>query len=195
VRRSGGTYKAKEALNPNQILFTYSDDELLPTSRTRATTPTKELTTLDFDPFGAIYMSNNSAVVAQGADLDNAYIWLQRPLDIRYAFNVGTLTSNKAVYVKCSPLANGRVVLATDTQIYQELPTTEDGYVYIYLGMMQTGKLMQFTLNHPIYYFKDGAIRQWTNAKEYYTKPNGGIPSTDLASAVQTSLGKADTAL
>lgn len=31
------------------------------------------------------------------------------------------------------------------------------------------------------------------NAK--YDKPSGGIPSTDLASAVQTSLGKADTAL
>lgn len=28
-----------------------------------------------------------------------------------------------------------------------------------------------------------------------YTKPSGGIPKTDLASAVQTSLGKADTAL
>ena len=28
-----------------------------------------------------------------------------------------------------------------------------------------------------------------------YSKPSGGIPSTDLASAVQTSLGKADTAL
>ena len=31
------------------------------------------------------------------------------------------------------------------------------------------------------------------NAK--YTKPSGGIPKTDLASSVQTSLGKADTAL
>ena len=28
-----------------------------------------------------------------------------------------------------------------------------------------------------------------------YVKPSGGIPKTDLASAVQTSLGKADTAL
>src|SRR5665213_374050 len=28
-----------------------------------------------------------------------------------------------------------------------------------------------------------------------YSKPGGGIPSTDLTSAVQTSLGKADTAL
>ena len=30
---------------------------------------------------------------------------------------------------------------------------------------------------------------------EKYEKPSGGIPKTDLASAVQTSLGKADTAL
>lgn len=28
-----------------------------------------------------------------------------------------------------------------------------------------------------------------------YTKPSGGIPKTDLASAVQTSLGKADGAI
>ena len=28
-----------------------------------------------------------------------------------------------------------------------------------------------------------------------YVKPSGGIPATDLASTVQTSLGKADTAL
>lgn len=32
----------------------------------------------------------------------------------------------------------------------------------------------------------------WNNK---YSKPSGGIPDTDLASAVQTSLGKADTAL
>lgn len=42
----------------------------------------------------------------------------------------------------------------------------------------------------------DGAV---TSVQEYiatkYTLPSGGIPKTDLASAVQTSLGKADTAL
>ena len=38
-----------------------------------------------------------------------------------------------------------------------------------------------------------GAVYTAVNAK--YTKPSTGIPKTDLASAVQTSLGKADTAL
>ena len=33
------------------------------------------------------------------------------------------------------------------------------------------------------------------NDSDYYTKPSGGIPSTDMTSAVQTSLGKADTAV
>ena len=38
-----------------------------------------------------------------------------------------------------------------------------------------------------------GQLNTGLNAK--YTKPEGGIPKTDLASSVQTSLGKADTAL
>ena len=37
-------------------------------------------------------------------------------------------------------------------------------------------------------------ISNW-NGKGTYSKPSGGIPKTDLASEVQTSLGKADTAL
>lgn len=39
----------------------------------------------------------------------------------------------------------------------------------------------------------DYATPEQVNAK--YTKPSGGIPASDLASGVQTSLGKADTAL
>lgn len=34
-----------------------------------------------------------------------------------------------------------------------------------------------------------------TNANGRYTKPGPGIPASDLAAAVQTSLGKADTAV
>lgn len=33
------------------------------------------------------------------------------------------------------------------------------------------------------------------NGSGFYTKPSGGIPKTDLADSVQTSLGKADTAI
>ena len=42
-----------------------------------------------------------------------------------------------------------------------------------------------------------GALPDTTTAADLgaYVKPSGGIPKTDLASDVQTSLGKADTAL
>lgn len=45
----------------------------------------------------------------------------------------------------------------------------------------------------------DGSVEVTLTASDIgagtYSKPSGGIPATDLASAVQTSLGKADTAL
>lgn len=41
--------------------------------------------------------------------------------------------------------------------------------------------------------YDDTAITALANSK--YTKPSGGIPKTDLASAVQASLGKADSAI
>ena len=40
-----------------------------------------------------------------------------------------------------------------------------------------------------------GYLTQHQDISGFYTKPSGGIPSTDLASTVQTSLGKADSAL
>lgn len=47
-----------------------------------------------------------------------------------------------------------------------------------------------------------GLAYLWSKIKEYisantgtYSKPPGGIPKSDLASSVQTSLNKADTAL
>jgi len=39
-----------------------------------------------------------------------------------------------------------------------------------------------------------GEKYSWNN-KGSYSKPSGGIPASDLSAAVQTSLGKADTAL
>ena len=42
---------------------------------------------------------------------------------------------------------------------------------------------------------QDFVTQSWITAQGFYKKPGTGIPSSDLSSAVQTSLGKADTAL
>lgn len=47
-----------------------------------------------------------------------------------------------------------------------------------------------------IYLSKDGISYLWAKIKnKFYSKPSGGIPKSDLASSVQASLGKADSAL
>lgn len=47
-----------------------------------------------------------------------------------------------------------------------------------------------------IYLSKDGISYLWSKIKnKFYIKPSTGIPKSDLASSVQTSIGKADTAL
>lgn len=48
-------------------------------------------------------------------------------------------------------------------------------------------------VNGTQYSIEDETARTALNGK--YVKPSGGIPASDLASAVQTSLGKADVAI
>lgn len=64
--------------------------------------------------------------------------------------------------------------------------TNDAGYI---TGYTETDPVFLASAAHDI---TSSNISTW-NGK--YTKPTGGIPKTDLATAVQTSLGKADTAL
>ena len=50
------------------------------------------------------------------------------------------------------------------TPIVQDLPSTEDGKIYIFLGMAYSATNIEMFYEHPVYYYKDGCIRIWTNA-------------------------------
>ena len=41
------------------------------------------------------------------------------------------------------------------------LPTTEDGKIYIFLGVAYSATNIELQLDHPVYYFKGGRIRLW----------------------------------
>ena len=45
----------------------------------------------------------------------------------------------------------------------QALPSTEDNKIYIFLGVATSATQVELTQVHPIYYYKGGAIRLWTN--------------------------------
>ena len=157
----------KEALYRGAICFKYSDTEWLPSSRELGYNTDKELTTLDFDPFGQIFYYGSSTTIPVGTSVNAAYLYQQYGFDFRYAFNAGsTLTPYKAVYVKCEPLVDGsnnrtgRVRLASQP-IVQDLPTTADGFVYIYLGQATSERNIFILLNHPVYEYRNGGIKLW----------------------------------
>lgn len=175
---TNGTYKAKSTLYNKQICFQYSVNELVPVAGSSSTSTSKTLTTLDFDPFGVIlYYEYGTAVTANQLIYANR-LYEYYHVDLRYTFNIISLDSNKDVFVKCVPQSNGRVKLATTDPLTQTLPTTEDGFVYILLGhSINRASEVLLTFNHPVYYFKDGALRLWTNnsCEPYVVNSTNGV--------------------
>ncbi len=49
-----------------------------------------------------------------------------------------------------------------DLTTMQGLPSTDDGKIYIYLGVAGSATNVELVINHPVYYYKNGAIRLWT---------------------------------
>ena len=170
IRRNYGAYAAAAAIYRYQLCFAYSETSVLPVSKTsNRTAATKTLTDLDFDPFGPILYYNSTTTVALGSNAGVGNMWEARDLDLRYSFNVTTLTNGKNVYVRCSPvisngLPTGRVTLDADP-IAQDLPTTDDGYVYILLGRAFDDYKLYLVLHHPVYCWKGGGIRIWDGGR------------------------------
>lgn len=126
---------------------------------TNATTA-RTLNTRPINPFGPIIYYSSNATTDAGAQIATTTQWEQYTLTIGYSY-VLTLVDNKAVYLQCTPQADGSAVMNTITQT---LPTTEDGKIYIFLGFAYSTTQMELRPYHPIYYYKQGALRLWTNA-------------------------------
>lgn len=169
--------KTKTNLYRYQMLLSYSDTELLPINAVNNDTGTsKTLTTESFDPFGPIYYYYNENTVNANTVIPDSRLWAQRDMNLRYSFNTGTtLTANKSIYLVAVPQDDGKAKLYS-TPIVQEIPATDNGLIYIYLGTAYSNYQLQLNEKHPIYYYKDGAVRLWTNAvatesfDKYYNK-------------------------
>lgn len=162
--RNNGTMV--NALYRYQIVFTQKDGKFMAANTTNNSTGTsKTLSTLAFDPFQPIFYYGSTTNVAAAGTPDATYLYeIRYDADLRYGFNAGsTLTANKAVYIKCSPQADGTVKFAGNACVTQTLPTTADGYVYLYLGKAYSTYQIVLDLYHPIYEYKNGRLGLWTN--------------------------------
>lgn len=172
-------YKTYTNLYRYQVCFTKDNEYILPANAVDNNTGTsKQLTTEEFDPFGEIYWywtttTISAGSVPTGTNLVYNY-WL---VDLRYSFNAGqTLTAKKDVYIVCVPQKNGKVKLA-DPAITQELPTTEDGLVYIRFGKAYDTYRVEMGINKPVYCYQNGSIREWTNSDTGSSASNESLVS------------------
>jgi hypothetical protein len=157
-------------------------------------------TDLEFDPFGIIEYYNSTTGISAGDPVTGTNLYKEITTTLSYSFNVNAatnaLTAHKAVYLKCELQSNGKVKMAcansTASPLVQDLPTTDDNYLYIYLGTAYGTYNMVLEVNHPVYYCKNGRISLYTGLEFPVPVSYGGTGHTSLQ-ATRNAMGLGNT--
>lgn len=153
-----------------RILFTSADSAHWVPANTgydNSATSIKTVNQRKINPFGRIVYMSGTINVNAGVNVSAAVVWDQYAFSLGYSFNnTGSalaMTSKEPVYIKCAPQADGSAIIDSTTPYVQDLPTTDDGKIYIFLGIAYSATNIEMVVDKPVYYFKDGQIRLWTN--------------------------------
>ena len=157
-----GNYVAQSVVYRYQLLFQVDANTLTPLNNASNDTGTsKTMNGAEFDPFGRIYYYNTTTTVSANGAIPAGNLGYSYPFDLRYTFNCGTtLTAHKPVYLKLERSANYATnhlyKIVTASPLVQTLPTSYDGYYYLFLGRTYSTYQMQLYPIHPMYYFPNG---------------------------------------
>jgi hypothetical protein len=165
-------YQAGAVVTKYHLCMEAIDGKLyeLCTGDTNATT--KTASTQVFKPGGTIIWYSGSATKAANAyfSSDGQVYWYYSNANVNYAFNgFSHCTSYRTVYLKGKMQSGGFVLDNTSTTSWYttELPTSEDGFVYIKLGAINANTATMFTLlpEHPMVEFRNGKVRPYCPIK------------------------------
>jgi hypothetical protein len=152
-----------------KLYFTSADGtQWVPASvnSTNNATSARPVNQRPIDPFGRIVYTSANTNYTAGSNLAATTIWDQYAFSLGYSFNrtgaALTMTSKKPVYAKCAPQSDGSAIMDADTPFVQDLPSTDDGKIYIFLGVAYSATNIELYPNHPVYHYKNGAVRLWT---------------------------------
>ena len=195
-----GSFIADSAVYRYQFLFGIDNDRLTPLNNVDNNTGTSKtlLTNVEFDPLGFIIFLNAAPSISANGTI-NGWGWLREAgiCDMRYTFNCGsTLTLNKSIYLKTVLQSSGKVKLATGDPLAYVLPSTNDGYLYIYLGKTYSNYQIDLDHKHPVYYHDGTSLRQFVKQDLATTSFPGLMSSSDkskLNGYSTMSIGSAST--
>lgn len=176
VRSNSYSLPASQKFYRYRLLFTSANgSHFVPANTSSSTNATSSRTVnqTPINPFGTIVYYGTTAAVEADARPSASALWLLYTLSLGYSFNRSgaalTLTSWAPVYVKCAPQTDGSAIIDDTTPYVQALPTTDDGKIYISLGVAYNATSIELSITHPVYYHDGTGIRLWTGAR-YYTK-------------------------
>lgn len=151
----------------------------------------KTLLTVDFDPLGRIFYYSSTGSNNTDTNIDPARLYNTVAADLRYSFNVASSATTGAftgvrytqLYLKTTMTAStGMVHVASNQPLVTTLPTSNDGYYYIYLGQVHSWYQLYLSAYHPVYYHNG------TTLVRYYGKEIGGNAASATVAASANSV-------
>ena len=169
VRSNSYSLPATQKFYRYRLLFTSANgSHFVPANTSTSTNATSSRTVNQepIDPFGTIVYYGTTAAIEANARPSASSLWILYTLNLGYSFNrtgaALTLTSWAPVYIKCAPQVDGSAIIDSDIPYVQALPATNDGKIYIFLGVAYSATNIELLNNHPIYYHDGTGIRIWT---------------------------------
>ena len=169
VRTNALSLPMKSIVYRYRLLFTSADGlGYVPANNSTSTNGTAARTPCQnpIDPFGRIVYYGTTASVAAGSRPSASYQWQQYSgITIGYSFQKSTnyvLAEWKPIYLCCNPQTDGSAIIDSTTPFTQALPSSNDGKIYVFLGVATSTTAFELTLEHPVYYHNGTGIRKWT---------------------------------
>lgn len=170
IRTSGQRLTVATTCYRYRLLFKSADGtKWVPANSSTSTNATSSRTpaTAKIDPFGQITYYSYTTALSSGGQPSASYQHQQYSgISIGYSFNntgaAATMTTMAPIYIKCTPQTDGSAIIDATTPYVQALPSTNDGKIYIFLGIATSATAFELMETHPVYYHDGTALRMWT---------------------------------
>jgi len=183
-----------------KIVMAGTDGRLYPLTIGNTTAATKTVASTEFRIESPIVSYYYNGTVAAGATSSSYWYEGYTMANLDYTLNQSTgFSAYMPLYLKGTINSNGNFVLdgagGVNNDFWtQTLPSTEDGKVYIMIGIMHnTTTSMRLMVNKPIYEFKDGNLRVYT--PEHVHDSDNEAPSNtyDIRGSIALGAPSSDT--
>lgn len=144
-------------------------------TRSNSTNTSHTCATQGFQNPAEMFYYSYSNNVAAGATMATNYMWsAYNALDFRYNSNCGTtLTKNEPIYLIFEHRSDGLYYLVSSKWWTQDLPTSEDGKIYVYVGHAYSTSYYNFAPSHPMLWYHNGKVVPYAGPE------SGGSGGTD----------------